>query len=243
MKNVKPRVIMICALSLAFLSPAYAVLPVIDMDGLIAMVEQMKNLQKQYQELQALKDRAEKQINKTEELISNTSGQRDIGKLLNSLDDLKQRQWSPSKWDDALQGLSGGNPARYQELVKQYEKNQIPMQVDEYRRLTNDTRAKEYSKMIDVNRAASTAATYEYEQINTHMENIHKLSKQIEHAGDIKDSQDLTARLQAEVAYTNVMVARQIVILNQQLAGGQSLDIAARAESAEFNRLPNRGGR
>ena len=95
-----------------YLTPGFAMLPVIDPGAIVKMAEQIQQLEKQYTLLNNTYQNAQAQLNKVKELASDAEGHYGYGGLMNGANDLAQRQWSPDDWKSALKGLSGGNEAR-----------------------------------------------------------------------------------------------------------------------------------
>ncbi len=99
--------------------------------------------------------------------------------------------------------------------------------------------ATDYQQQVDTNQAASTHATYAFNETNKHLENIDALSKQINETSDTKHIQDLNARMNAEIAYLQVEIIKGIAVMNQQMAQQQATEIHERTEAAKFNQIPD----
>jgi len=216
----------------------FADLPVIYLPEIAQLAQHLHQLQQQYALLQETYKNAQQQLDEAKALRADEEGHYGFGNLLNSDSDLKTREWSPDSWDDTLKGLSGGNPARYQQLLTEYKQNHPTVSQSEYEKSTSKEQGKEYAQQIQVNRAASVNATYEFNDINNHLKTIHDLSGKIEKAKDEKAATDLNSRLIAEVAYIQTQELKMQVLLNQQLAQQAADDIAEKTQAAKFNRLP-----
>jgi type IV secretion system protein VirB5 len=160
------------------------------------------------------------------------------GDILNSDDDLEKREWSADTWDDALQGLSGGNSDRYQELLNSYQQDHPSLEHDEVAKGSTEVYATDYQQMVNTNQAANVHASYAFEEVNKHLETINELSKKIEEAENTKAIADLTARINAEIAYLQVEQIKAISVMNEQLAQGQASEIVNRSEASKFNQVP-----
>ena len=81
--------------------------------------------------------------------------------------------------------------------------------------------------------------TESYNEINKHMEALHKLSKQIEKTPNTKGAIDLNSRLLTELAFIQLMSLRLQALISQQTAQDSLSELQDRAENARFNRLPH----
>lgn len=174
----------------------------------------------------------------SEDQLNAIIGSYGYGDLLNGSQDLEKRKWSADTWDDALQGLSGGNDQRYQELVSAYKDQHPSLSKDEVSKGSSDVYAADYQQMVETNQAANVQASYAFEEVNEHLDNINELSKKIEEAENSKAIADLNARINAEIAYLQVEQIKAISILNEQMAQGHSTSIVNRSEASKFNQIP-----
>lgn len=174
----------------------------------------------------------------SEDQLDAIIGHYDYGSLLNSDDDLEKREWSADTWDDALQGLSGGNSDRYQELLSSYQQDHPSLEHDEVVKGSSEVYATDYQQMVDTNQAANVHASYAFEEVNKHLEIINELSQKIEEAENTKAIADLTARINAEIAYLQVEQIKAISVMNEQLAQGQASEIVNRSQASKFNQVP-----
>jgi type IV secretion system protein VirB5 len=201
--------------------------------------EQLKQLQEQYKALEQTYDKATRQLDAINELKSFNSGHYQFGDLKNTLADLKQRQWSPNTWDDALRNVAGGNPDRYNTLVKAYEKNHQILDDKTFEQGSSQEQLARYKQAVAVNKAVSVESTYSYNEINKHLKAVHELSMQIEQAPNTKSAVDLNSRLLAEIAYIQTQNLKVQTLISQQLAQNGADDIAIDSQMARFNRLPD----
>jgi type IV secretion system protein VirB5 len=201
--------------------------------------EQLKQLQEQYKTLEQTYDKATRQLDSINALKSFNSGHYQFGDLNNSLEDLKQRQWSPNTWDDALRNVAGGNPDRYNTLVKAYEKKHQILDDKTFEQGSSHAQLIRYKQAVAVNKAVSVESTYSYNEINKHLKAVHELSMQIEQAPNTKSAVDLNSRLLAEIAYIQTQNLKVQTLISQQLAQNGADDIAIDSQMARFNRLPD----
>lgn len=174
----------------------------------------------------------------SEDQLNAIIGNYGYGDLLNSNEDLQKREWSADTWDDALQGLSGGNSDRYQELVSAYKEDHPSLSPEEVSQGSSDVYATDYQQIVDTNQAANVHASYAFEEVNKHLETINELSQKIEETENTKAIADLTARINAEIAYLQVEQIKAISVMNEQLAQGQASEIVNRSEASKFNQIP-----
>lgn len=163
------------------------------------------------------------------------TGITDLGSLLNGEEEQDARKWSPSEW---AQVVSGGNGARYQELLEQYQKMHPTLSTSEASEGMSSANATDYQQQVETNQAASSQATYAFNNSNAHLETINNLAEKINEESDTKRIQDLNARMNAEIAYLQVEVIKGIAVMNQQMAQQQATDIHDRTEAAKFNQIP-----
>lgn len=174
----------------------------------------------------------------SEDQLDAIIGNYGYGDILNSDKDLEDREWSPESWDDALQGLSGGNDQRYQELVNAYQKDHPLLSQEDFKKGSSDVFATDYQQMVATNQAANVHASYAFEETNEHLETIKKLSEEIEHTDNQKAISDLNARINTEVAYLQVEQIKAISVMNEQMAQSQASEIIGRSEASKFNQIP-----
>jgi len=162
------------------------------------------------------------------------------GDLLNSDDDLNARKWSPDTWDSALQGLSGGNDDRYKELVDDYQKNHPYLSNEDMQKGASSANTTNYEQQVETNRAAMAHASYSFESVNEHLDNIKELSSQINKAENPKAIEEINARINAEVAYLQVEQIKSMAIMNEQLAQSQASELVHEKSASEFNQIPDK---
>lgn len=222
---------MVFCIAILMPNTSFAILPVVDTAALAKLGSELKKLQQQYQLMQ-------QQLDTAKEIASDAEGHYGFGDLLNGTQDLVKRQWSPNNWDDALKGLSGGNPARYEQLLAEYKQNHPTLSQSDYEKGESATNAIIYQQDVNTNRAASVNATYAFNTINKQLANVHELSAQIEKAKNTKAAMDLNSRLLTQVAYIQIQELKMQTVVNQQLAQSASDKIASQTAAAKFNRLP-----
>ncbi|QEY51404.1 type IV secretion system protein [Legionella longbeachae] len=203
-------------------------------------LKQLNELQEQYRILRDTYQSAQAQVENLNQLKSMNSGHYGFGDLNNGLDSLQSWQSPVSTWQDALQNLSGGNSSRYKELVAAYEKNHPGLDEASFKANTSPAQAARFKEDKAVNRAVLVQTTESYNEINKHMEALHKLSKQIEHSSNTKGAIDLNSRLLTEIGFIQLMSLRLQALMSQQAAQDSLADLQDRAEIARFNKLPKK---
>lgn len=218
-----------------------------DVAILASLAEQLSVLQSQYETLQnhynnavSLLENARGQLDNLKRLTEFNSGNYGYGNLENGLDVLKNWQSSANSWSDALKNIAGGNPSRYKELVKAYEKSHPSMMDTDFAKGASPTRLDQYKQNTAFNKTVSVETTYAFNDINEHMKKIHKLSLSIDKAPNTKAAMDLNSRLVAEVAYLSTKNLKLQTLISQQLAQAGANDLLEEAEAARFNRLPGK---
>lgn len=225
--------------TLAWPISCFAVIPVTDVGAIANLIKNYNQLKSQYDLLHQTYQNAQQQLETTKELTHDSEGHYGFGGLMNGTRDLKNREWSPDNWKNTLQGLSGGNPARYQELVNTYQQDHPHLSPSNYQKGASSEKAKVYSQDVQVNRAAMVNATYSFNNIKTHLKQIHDLSKKIDQAKNTKAAMDLNSRLVAELAYIQTQELKMQIVMNQQMAQSNADNIASKTASAKFNTLPH----
>lgn len=233
-KNNKIKIFLIVSffLSLSFLAQtSFAMWPVIDAGEIAKTVEVINQLSQEYSELQAQYQTLQNQYN-------STIGNNGWGNLDNSDADLKARQWAAPDWDSALKGMSGGNPDRYQQLLSEYQQNHPSLSADNYAKGADQNLSRAYEDQVKTNQASATTATYEFNDINNHLQELKNLGAQIEsttNKGGLKSAIDLNSRIQLETAYVSMEELRMQTLLNQQLSAEQANKIALENEASQYN--------
>lgn len=207
---------------------SYAFFPVIDPENIAQNIKEVSQLTKNYKEMQDQYDQMKQQY-------SSITGKYGWGNWNNSSSDLTQREWAPGDWKSALAGMSGGNPSRYNELLEQYKQSHQTMSKDQFAKGSSQTLATSYQNQVQTNQASSVSATYEFNDINQHLQTLQQLGQQIEKAPNLKSAMDLNSRIQLEVAYVSIEELRMQTVLNQQMSQSQASQIAQENEAAKFN--------
>lgn len=202
-------------------------------------IKQLEQLREQYKILSETYANGKAQLEGIKALKTLNSGNYGFGNLNNSLSDLKNRQWSADTWEEALNNIAGGNPSRYQELVKAYQKNNIILSDEEYAKGATPERLKQYQQFKAINQTISVQSTYAYNEVNTHLKAIHNLASHIEKTQNTKAAVDLNSRLLAEIAYIQTETLKLQTLLTQQTAFASSTELSTDSELAKFNKLPD----
>lgn len=202
-------------------------------------IEQLHALKAQYDVLSQTYDTAKSQLDRLEQLKTLNTGHYGFGDLANSAADLKNRQWAPNTWSEALNNLAGGNPSRYQALVEAYQKSQVNLSDNDYSKGATPAKLKDYQAAKAFNQTLSVQATYAFNEVNTHLKAIHSLASQIEKTPNTKAAMDLNSRLIAEMAYIQTETLRLQTLLAQQAGFNGASTLRADSDIAQFNRLPD----
>lgn len=235
---MKLRKILLFAGLMSLSMKSFAMLPVVDVGAISNLIKSYNQLKNQYDLLRQTYQNAKQQLDQVKQLTQDAEGHYGFGRLFNGEQDFNQQTWSPDNWKNALQGLAGGNPARYQELVNAYQQNHPVLAASNYEKGASHDQAQVYSQDIEVNRAAMVNATYAFDNIKTHLETIYQLSQRIDQAQNTKAAVDLNSRLLAEVAYIQAQNLKMQILINQQMAQVNADSIAVKTSSAKFNTLP-----
>lgn len=169
-----------------------------------------------------------------DKLVKKNSGHYGYGQLNNTLNDLRNQKWSADTWHDALKGNGGFNQPKYQQLITEYRKNHLTTSIDEIRKGAADDAVRDYEHTLKVNQAVGVQSEYAYDEVNTSLDRIHKLSQQIENAENTKAAIDLNSRLLTEVAYLQTQNLKSQSLINQQLAQKQSIELSERSRTAKY---------
>ncbi len=216
----------------------FAVIPVTDVDAIVHLLKNFNQLKSQYDLLHKTYVATQDQLDQARKLTQNSQGHYGWGGFMNGSQALKNRQWSPDTWDSTLRGLSGGNPARYQELLMAYKHNHPTLSEKDYQKGASQTQAKVYLQDVQVNRAVKINATYAFNNIKTHLNTIHRLSEKIDLAKNTKAALDLNSRLTAELAYIQTQELKMQILMNQQMAQDNADTLAEKTQAAKFNTIP-----
>ena len=211
-----------------------------DLPLLATAMKQLDELRNQYRVLNDTYSNAKSQLDSVNRLKDMNSGHYGFGEFENSLDELKSWQSPTSTWDEALKNLSGGNPERYDALVKAYEANHPNISDANTAKFMSTGQATRFKEDKAVNRAVQVQTTSSYNEINQHMESLHKLSQQIEKTANTKGAIDLNSRLITEIGFIQLMSLRLQTLMSQQVAQDGLAELQDRAEMAKFNKLSNR---
>ena len=209
---------------------SHASLPVVDFASVEGLLRNYHILKNQYDTLLASKKAMLQQV-------SELGGHYGYGAMLDDRASFDQRNWSPDTWRKTLQGLAGGDPVRYQQLVKAYKSDHRWLDTDAFKRSSNAVLAKRYTHDIAVNQASSVNASFAFNTIKQHLQHIHQLANTIDQAPNTKAAIDLNSRLLAELAYIHTQELKMQVLLNQQIANQSSDQLSDKTEAAVFNAI------
>jgi len=201
--------------------------------------EQLAVLKGQYKTLKETYDKSKKQLTELDNIKKMGIGNYGWGQMQNTLGDLKQREWSPSSWENALKNIAGGNPERYKKLVDSYEKQHKTLSDTDFLKGASKEKLEEHKQSRKINRAANIQSTYAFNDINNHLKEVYKLSSKIEKTKNTKSAMDLNSRLLAEIAYIQTQNLKMQAVLNQQASQSGARELSSESQSASFNRLPD----
>jgi len=213
--------------------------PVYDEASVAKLAQEVNTLSKQLDDLDGMYRTAKDEYDRTGQIQNELQGKYGYGGLLDGANDFAQRNWSPNTWDDALNGVAGGNQQRYNELKKSYDNRQETLTQTQYEKGSSKENAKDYQNQVNVNKTATVQGSYSFDDIKKHLDTIHQLTKKIDETTNAKAALDLNARLMAEVAYISTQQLKMQTIINQQIAQQGSSQITSETENAKFNQLPD----
>lgn len=238
MQNKKNLRLLWLFLSLSFVScPSFAGF-VFDWQLLYNAIETYKQLKSQYELLKQTYENAQKQLNDLQQLVSAAEGHYGFGELWNRREDFLKQWGGLEKWETLLNDLSGGNVARYRDLLESYQREYPTLSQDDFAKGATTEQARMYTKTTQVNRTAMASATYAFDQLQERLETIFALSKKIDQAPNTKAAIDLNSRLLIEIAYIQAQELKMQIMINQQLAQTNAQFLSFETERAKFNRLP-----
>jgi type IV secretion system protein VirB5 len=201
--------------------------------------QQYDQLKRNYMVLNHQYQTMKNQYQTMQQQYSAMTGNYGWGNWQNSLSQLNhQREWAPNDWQSALKGLSGGNPARYQQLLSEYKQNHPSLSQSAYAKGADSHLAQSYQNQVRTNETSGTQASYEFDDINRHLKTLYQLGQSIENHGKnntMKAAVDLNSRVELEVGYIAVEELRMQTLLNQQTAQLQAAHLSQSNEAAEFN--------
>lgn len=230
---------MICASLFFAPMSSFAFLPVIDVTAVANLVRQLEQLKKQYDVMNQTYQTSQNTLYQAKTISGEGQGHYGFGNLFNSPVYTAHREWSPDNWQEVLQGLAGGNPARYQQLVSQYQHDNPTLSLSDFNKGESADNGQIYQAQIQNNQAANVTASYAFNNIKNHIEHIEEISNQIESAPNEKSATDLNTRMNAEIAYTQVEVLKQLALMNEQTAERNENQIKYETANAKFDRLPD----
>ncbi len=230
-------------ISLVFLfSPAFAVV-----DDAVQMAEEIAILKEQLEELRKTYTTAEntykEAVNIKDTLHSDLNGHFKIGKggvgdIYNDImRGVNTWNWTAETWEKELQDLSGGNPARYAQLEKQYDTYYPSKSKESYQLGATQDAASVYSRGVTINKAVIADTTKQFDDIEKHLKEVNDLSKQINLAETTKEAVDLNSKILSEMAYIQLSMLRMQTLVNQQVGHAQAATLVANKEMSDFNTI------
>jgi len=215
-----------------FISNSWATFPVIDVSAIFQLKKEISFLDESYQELQS-------QYATLQQQYHTMIGNYNWGSWKNDASTIKQNlDWAPPDWNQALQNLSGGNPGRYQELLKTYQANHLSLSQETYSKGSEKNLATDYQNQVATNQVSAATTSAEFNDISRHLSEIQQLGEEIENKtqnGNLKSAIDLNSRIELEVAYISMEELRMQAVLNQQTAALSASHVAQESEASMFN--------
>ena len=170
-------------------------------------------------------------------LNTNLSGNFGYGNYLNGTSDLNQKLWSNNNWSDVLDNIGGGNAQQFS-LAQQAYANTYPVVSSNQIGQTlnnNDLTRVQYQQASNVDRAALAGSSYSYDQINTHIQDIHTILAMLENQPSEKAAVDLNTRLVAEVSFIQLEMLKQQDIQTQLMATQSQNSVNGLSDESKFN--------
>lgn len=190
MKCLRPSIVALAAAAALLQLPASAQLAVTNpISDLLESANQAETLAQWAQQLQAMKQQYD-QMKSQYDAVTGSYGRGQIGLS----DSINASSVVPGSWQEvvALQskGAYGSKQSQYEQLIKTMPQElfQNPQGQD----------AATYKLSTDSVRAAMSGGDALYGQVQTHLNNLAKLSQQVDSTANIKDGQDLQNRIAAE---------------------------------------------
>lgn len=211
------------------------ILGVSDAALLLKAVEQLRQLQEQYNLLNDTYQNAQSQLDSINRLKEYNSGSYGHGSFNNGVDALNGWKNNAEDWRDAIENIAGGNKARYEELVSNYEKSHPMLSDDAYSRGSTPERLNQFKYRKKVNKAISVETTKTFNEINERLKNINTLALRIDETQNTKSAMDLNSRLVAELAYIAMMNLKLQTLVSQQLAENSADELMEEGELVQFN--------
>jgi len=205
------------------------------------VVEQTEQIDKELGQLRQQLTQLKDTYNQTKSIAQDATGHYGFGSLLNQGSSWTNREWTSSSWSEALQGLSGGNRERYNQLQAEYAKDHPTITQSEYQQGSSQAQAQNYAQNVATNKTAMTQSSYEYDQLNQITQQLQQLSTQIEGANnkDTKSAIDLNSRLLEAVANIQLEELKMQTLQNEQMAQGHASNISYDTQAAQFNTIPD----
>lgn len=129
--------------------------------------------------------------------------------------DQTARLWSADQWDSVLQQASGGNNARFQELMQSYS-NKYPILKDANQTINPAQLAgKTYTEEGQTYNAALSSSNYTYSDINTRIKKTENLLAEVDDVSknqNQKAATDLNSRLVAEQNFNQLELLKTLSV-------------------------------
>lgn len=181
-------------------------------------------------------DNLDDMLTQIQTMNKNLSGNFGYGNFLNSQTDLNRRLWSNDSWSDVLKMAGSGNAEQFALAQKAYaklypvvESNHIGSTLKE----GNLTRTY-YQQQSSISRAALAASSYQYDDINHHIQVVHDILTKLESEQSEKAALDLNARLVAELSFIQLDMLKQQILQTQLMATQTQRDVNGMSDASSF---------
>lgn len=219
--------------SIIFTKSALADMPVIDWAEIMKTMQLLEEAKNQLEEIKNLKQTALDQLGFLKQNISGNFG---YGNLWNTQADLYQRQWSNDNWVDVLNRVNTDKTSAFYQAQQAYAKmypvanaNQIDSTLKE-----GDLSRIYYQQESSISRAALAASSYNYNEINRHIQNIHDILAKLESQTSEKAAIDLNTRLVAELSFIQLESLKQQNIQIQLAATEAQKQVNGMSDESKF---------
>ncbi len=171
------------------ITPAFATgIPVIDSASIAQAVEQFKQGAEQLKQLEA-------QLKQAQELYGSLNGLTDMGDIASVLNKPEIRQALPEDFAAVENLLNGKGDGRFGESASEFMDKNVTYRTD-----ANDYYAKALQKSQKQNAGQLTLGEQIYNAGTKRIEGIEELRQQISKSATAKETADLSARIQTEMA-------------------------------------------
>ncbi len=214
-------------------STAFAIIPVVDNASIARLIQQIAEMQKQY-------DMLKQQYNEAVQIKNSLQGNYGMGLLENGVEAMQERRNIPTTWQEVVDMQKSGQLPGLFEGKKDFYKKLLPT-VDS-KLISQDPNNRNvigYQLSTDNTRATFASVETIYDNIEKRMKAVENLTSAIDKTTNAKEATDLNSRIVAETNFINLeMMKVQSLQVNLQ-ATLQNLQNQAMANNAEFFAKPD----